>query len=151
MIATTATRMHRFALAFAAIAVALTATSRPARAADPSGVWLSQDGDVKMKIAPCGGAICGNIAWLKQPNDETGKPKVDKNNADAGKRHRPVLGSAVVLGMKPDGADQWSGQVYNAEDGRTYSGHFILTAANSAQLKGCVAIICKTRNWTRSH
>jgi uncharacterized protein (DUF2147 family) len=32
-------------------------------------------------------------------------------------------GLPVVLAMKPNGAGKWSGQIYNAEDGRTYAGH----------------------------
>jgi uncharacterized protein (DUF2147 family) len=126
-------------------------TSSPALAGDPAGMWLSQDGDVKMKVARCGDAICSTIAWLKNPNDDKGKPKVDLNNADANKRSRPILGSAIILPMKADGADRWSGQVYNAEDGKTYSGSFALSGANKADLKGCVAIICKTKTWTRTN
>jgi uncharacterized protein (DUF2147 family) len=126
-------------------------TSSPAWAGDPTGMWLSQDGDVKMKVARCGDAICSTIAWLKNPNDEKGKPKVDINNPDASKRNRPIMGSAIILPMKADGADKWSGQVYNAEDGKTYSGSFALSAANKADLKGCVAIICKTKTWTRTN
>jgi uncharacterized protein (DUF2147 family) len=144
--------MTRPALLLAAIAVSATAlTSGPARAGDPAGVWLNEDGDSKIKISQCGGAICGNIFWLKHPNDDGGKPKVDRNNADASKRGRPIMGVPIVLSMKPDGADKWSGQVYNAEDGKTYSGSFSLDGANKAVLKGCVAIICKSKTWTRSN
>jgi uncharacterized protein (DUF2147 family) len=32
-------------------------------------------------------------------------------------------GLPVVLAMKPNGAGKWSGQIYNAEDGKTYAGH----------------------------
>ena len=129
----------------------LAMTSNSVWAGDPTGMWLSQDGDVKMKVARCGDAICSTIAWLKHPNDEKGKPKVDLNNADASKRSRPIMGSAIILPMKADGADKWSGQVYNAEDGKTYSGSFALSGANKADLKGCVAIICKTKTWTRTN
>ncbi len=63
-----------------------------------------------------------------------------------------MVGTPIVLGMKPDGADKWSGQVYNAEDGKTYSGSLTLASADSIQLKGCVAsIFCKIATWTRSH
>jgi len=142
--------MTRFCLSLAALALATIALpAGPANAASPDGTWLSEAGDVKMKVAPCGGAICSHIEWLKEPN-ENGKPKVDKHNADESKRSRPVMGSAIILGMKPDGADKWSGQVYNAEDGKTYSGSFTLTGANKADLKGCVAFICKSKGWTRS-
>ena len=144
--------MMRFALLLAALAVStLAGASGPAFAADPAGVWLSQDGDVKMKVARCGDAICSTIAWLKSPHDDSGKPKTDKNNPDASKRNRPIIGSPIMLPMKADGADKWSGQVYNAEDGKTYSGSFALAGANKADLKGCVAIICKTKTWTRTN
>ena len=129
----------------------LAMTSSPAWAGDPTGMWLSQDGDVKMKVARCGDAICSTIAWLKNPNDEKAKPKVNLNSADASKRSRPIMGSAIILPMKADGADKWSGQVYNAEDGKTYGGSFSLSGANKADLKGCVAIICKTKTWTRTN
>ena len=143
--------MSRFSIALVALSSALALMSIPARAGDPTGLWLSQDGDVKMKVSQCGGAICGHIAWLKEPNDKSGKPKVDANNADTSKRSRPIMGSAVILPMKADGADKWSGQIYNAEDGKTYSGSFALAGATKADLKGCVAIICKTKTWTRTN
>ena len=144
--------MTRFSIPLAALALAtITIAASPASAGDPTGMWLSQDGDVKMKVARCGDAICSTIAWLKHPNDDKGKPKVDLNNADTSKRSRPIMGSAIILPMKADGADKWSGQVYNAEDGKTYSGSFALSGANKADLKGCVAIICKTKTWTRTN
>jgi uncharacterized protein (DUF2147 family) len=146
------TLMTRLSLLVAMLAIsAVMILPRTAQAGDPAGMWLSQDGDVKMKVSHCGNAICGNIAWLKHPNDEHGRPKVDKNNADPNKRSRPILGSAIVLDMKPDGANQWSGPVYNAEDGRTYSGSFIINGGSKAELKGCVAIICKSKSWTRTN
>jgi uncharacterized protein (DUF2147 family) len=139
--------LRRFA---ALLSAALVASPGAASAADPVGLWLTEDGNAKVRISPCGGAICGNIVWLRQPNDGNGKPKLDKSNADAGKRGRPLLGVPIVLAMKPDGTSKWSGQVYNAEDGKTYSGSFALLDANRAALKGCFAIICKTNNWTRT-
>ena len=72
-------------------------------------------------------------------------------SADASKRGRPIMGSAIVLPMKADDADKWSGQIYNAEDGKTYSGSFALSGASKADLKGCVAIICKSKTWTRTN
>ena len=144
--------MTRFSMPLAALGLmAICTMSSPALAGDPAGMWLSQDGDVKMKVSQCGSNICGAIAWLKNPNDKNGKPKLDQNNADASKRSRPVMGSAIILPMKADGAEKWSGQVYNAEDGKTYSGSFTLAGANKADLKGCVAIICKSKTWTRTN
>jgi uncharacterized protein (DUF2147 family) len=117
------------------------------------GTWYTGDKESQVRIVNCGGALCGNLVWLKEPNDPaTGRPKTDKHNADASKQVRPLLGVPIVLGMKPSGPGQWSGEVYNAEDGKTYSGSFTLTGPDTADLKGCVlSILCKSQIWTRVH
>jgi uncharacterized protein (DUF2147 family) len=123
----------------------------PAAAVDLAGNWLK--GRSRVRIADCGGALCGTIVWLKEPNDpDTGKPKTDKNNADAAKRARPLIGVPIVLEMKPSGADKWSGQVYNAEDGKTYSGNITAQGPNILKLEGCAlgGLICKGQIWTRA-
>jgi len=125
---------------------------RPALAAGPLGTWYTADKDSQIRITDCGGGLCGSLVWLKEPIDPaTGKPKLDKNNADPSKQGRPLLGTAIVLGMKPSGANVWSGNVYNASDGKTYTGSFTMTGENTAELKGCVmSIICKSQTWTRA-
>jgi uncharacterized protein (DUF2147 family) len=141
------------AVVLSAIGLALTA-SAPARAADPFGTWFTGDKKGKVRIENCGGALCGKLVWLAEPIDpDTNKPKTDKENADASKKGRPLLGVEIVLSMKPSGTpDKWDGQVYNSRDGQTYSGSFTMTGANSAELKGCVAIVlCKAETWTRTN
>jgi uncharacterized protein (DUF2147 family) len=125
----------------------------PAHAADAIGTWFTGDRESQVRIVNCGGSLCGSLVWLKEPNDPaTGRPKTDKNNADANKQNRPLLGVQIVLGMKPSGAGVWSGEVYNASDGKTYSGSFTLTGPNTADLKGCVlSILCKSQTWTRAN
>jgi uncharacterized protein (DUF2147 family) len=126
----------------------------PSLAADPNGTWLTEEGKATVRIAACGAALCGTIVSLKEANDpDTGRPKTDKNNAEAGLRGRPMVGVTIVLGMKPSGtANKWSGQVYNAEDGKTYSGNLTLQDANTIKLEGCVmSIICKAAIWTRAN
>ena len=115
------------------------------------GTWLTQTGTSRVKIADCGGALCGTIVWLKEPNED-GKPKTDKNNPDAARKTKPLIGTQIVLGMKPSGADKWVGQVYNAEDGKTYSGNLTLTGDNTLQLQGCAlgGLLCKSQTWTRA-
>lgn len=136
-----------------AAAIVLAAIS-PALATDPIGKWLTKDDKATVAIAHCGNALCGTIIALKEPNDpETGRPKTDVNNPDAAKRARPVIGVQIVFDMKPNGKpDTWDGQVYNAEDGKTYTGSITLTGANTLDLKGCAlaGLICKTQTWTRT-
>jgi uncharacterized protein (DUF2147 family) len=136
----------------AAAALLAFTCAQGALAADPAGTWLTQTGGSRIRVADCGGALCGTIIWLKEPNDpDTGKPKTDKNNSDAAKRSRPLLGVQIVLGMKPNGTDKWAGQVYNAEDGKTYSGNLTYSGGNSLQLQGCAlgGLVCKSQTWTK--
>jgi uncharacterized protein (DUF2147 family) len=135
-------------------AVVLGASLAGALAADPLGNWLTEDGKATVRIANCGGALCGTVVSLKEPTDpDTGRPKTDKNNADSSLRSRPMVGVQIVLGMKPSGtANKWTGQVYNAEDGKTYSGSLTLQDANTIRLEGCIlgGLVCKGSKWTRS-
>jgi len=126
----------------------------PAAAADPTGTWSTEGGKARVRIAKCGDALCGTIVSLAEPNDPaTGKPKTDRHNADASKRNRPVIGIAIVLGMKPSGTpDKWTGQVYNAEDGKTYTGSLTMQGPGTLKLEGCaMAVFCKTQTWTRAN
>ena len=141
--------------ASAAFAILSLAVVTPTSAGDPRGNWLTENGRAKVAIANCGPALCGNIVALKEPNDPaTGKPKTDANNADAAKRTRPMIGVQIVIEMKPGGtADKWNGQVYNADDGKTYSGSITLVNAMTLNLQGCAlgGLICKTQTWTRTN
>jgi uncharacterized protein (DUF2147 family) len=143
--------------AAAVVAGSIAATafwSAVAFAADPIGTWYSAGNRSQVRIAHCGGALCGGIVWLKDPNDpKTGKPWTDVHNPDAAKRTRPLIGVRIVLDLTPSNApDKWQGRVYNADDGRTYSGYLTMTGANALELKGCVfgGIICKSETWTRA-
>jgi uncharacterized protein (DUF2147 family) len=135
-------------------AILCVAAATPASAGDPRGNWTTENGKAKVAIVNCGGALCGNIVALTEPNDPaTGKPKTDSNNPDAARRTRPMLGVQIVIDMKPDSGDKWKGQVYNAEDGKTYSGSITLVNASTLTLQGCAlgGLICKNQTWTRSN
>src|SRR5205814_4123323 len=108
----------------ATVVAMLLASIGTSLAGDPTGTWITEGGKAKVRIASCSLALCGTIVALREPNDsETGRPKTDKNNPDAGRRGRSIIGVEIVLGMKPSGTiNKWTGQVYNAEDGKTYSG-----------------------------
>jgi len=146
------TQTNRFALLVLAALTVVAAA--PAFAADPNGTWLTEPGTSRIRIANCGGALCGTIVWLKEPLDpDTHQAKLDKSNADPAKRSRPLMGVSIVIGMKPSGADKWSGQVYNAEDGKTYTGYITMQGANALKLEGCAlgGLLCKAQTWTRAN
>src|ERR1700685_882929 len=83
-----AMRILRIATLAAVSAVVLALNvAAPAFAADPAGTWLTGDKKGKVKIVNCGGAICGSLVWMQEPNDpETHQPKNDKDNSDGGNK-----------------------------------------------------------------
>jgi uncharacterized protein (DUF2147 family) len=116
------------------------------------GVWIVQDRTAKVRIAPCGGALCGNVVSITQPNDPaTGGPWLDTNNVDPAKRARPLLGIAVATGMKPDGSSaKWIGRVYSIDHGRDYAGSMTLLSPTRLKIEGCQLMICESEIWTKA-
>jgi uncharacterized protein (DUF2147 family) len=53
--------------------------------------------------------------------------------------------------MQPAGANKWTGQVCNAEDGKTNSDSITERDANAIRLEGCAlgGLLCKGQTWTR--
>lgn len=129
--------------------IGLLATTGFALAADPSGVWRLDNGKITVKVRQCGSELCANIVALKEPTYKNGKAKIDKYNKDPSLRNRPLMGLSVLSNMKASGDNTWAGNIYNADDGRTYSATMTLNGS-TMQLKGCVAgIFCKTNTFKK--
>ena len=122
-----------------------------ALAADPFGVWLNGRKDAHVKLYRCNkDELCGEIVWLKRPNDKDGKPRLDVKNDDESLRKRPMLGLKVIWGLEDQGGGEWEdGDIYNARDGETYDGEVEVINANTIEVSGCVWFVCKTETWTR--
>ena len=141
----------RFGFLIAIITALLAAPSARAQgASEPSGVWLTQAGDARVKVSKCGGGLCGVIVWLKDPiNPATGKPQVDDKNPNPALAKRPMIGLPLFSGMRPSGPNKWSGQIYNADDGSNYASNISVTGADTLRVEGCVGALCGGENWTR--
>ncbi len=135
-------KLARLAL-LAALCVAVT----PAVSQDASkvaGTWQSQSGITRVKVTPCGTGLCGQVVWQKTPSK-------DVHNPDPSKRERPIVGLQLVSNMKPVGDGEWSGSIYNYEDGQTYQGKVKVTNANAIEIGGCVmgGMVCQSKTWTK--
>ncbi len=102
-------------LIVASILSASFATS--ALAESPVGEWLVEDGTARIRIVSCGSALWGVISWTKET------PGTDENNPNPALRNRSVMGLPILINMKPSG-QRWDGEVYNAENGKTYSAQY---------------------------
>lgn len=133
----------------AVAAATLLAISIPAAHAGPYGTWRMENGKVTVRISDCGGKLCGTIVGLRKPLDKKGKPKRDKHNPNPALRNRPVIGLAIINGLKPDGEGKWEGTIYNPDDGNTYSSRARLINPSLMQVKGCVAFVCKSTSFQK--
>jgi uncharacterized protein (DUF2147 family) len=141
---------YSFVLAILAALLATPATKAEA-GRGPYGVWLTQAGDAKVRISKCGRGICGVIVWLKDPIDPaTGKPQIDDKNPDPSLARRPIIGLALFRGMGPAGPNKWAGQIYNADDGRSYASNISVSGQDSLRVEGCVGALCGGEIWSRS-
>src|SRR5262249_8909281 len=122
------------------------AAAAPAAPAGPTplGDWLVQDGTAHIRIQQCGPSLWGIISWVKQNG-------LDENNPNPTKRNRPVLGIPILLDMIATRPNRWDGQVYNAEDGNTYTAYIGLKSGDVLRIEGCGlgGLICSGENWTR--
>ena len=117
------------------------------------GVWEPSHGKAKVKIDKIGDKYYGKIVWLKIPNDEeTGKPKVDKNNPDEKLRSTPLRGYRILKDFSYTGKDEWAdGTIYDPENGNTYSCTIKMTDENTLDIRGYIGIsaLGRTDIWKR--
>jgi uncharacterized protein (DUF2147 family) len=124
--------------------------ARAQSAGDPSGIWLTQAGDARVKVSKCGAGICGAIVGLKEPIDPaTGKPQVDDKNPNPALKRRPTIGLPLFSGMHAAAPGKWSGQIYNADDGSSYASNVSVTGPDTLKVEGCMGALCGGENWTR--
>jgi uncharacterized protein (DUF2147 family) len=116
-----------------------------------TGVWLTQAGDARVRVSKCGGGICGVIVWLRVPIDPaTGKPQIDDKNPNPALARRPMIGLRLFTGMRPVGPNKWSGQIYDADDGKTYASSVSVAGPDSLRVEGCVGALCGGETWSRA-
>ncbi|MFG1394973.1 DUF2147 domain-containing protein [Xanthobacter agilis] len=134
-----------FAVALAGAALVL---AGPALAADPTGLWQTSTRSGQVEITKCGPDLCGRL--VSSEGLKADPALKDVNNANPKLRDRALKGLTILTGFS-GGPDAWTGgSIYNAEDGKTYSGTLTLDGADTLKVKGCVIVpLCKTQTWTR--
>ena len=149
-------------LFLAALLVAI-APAASAQAQSVMGTWLTASGVAQVKIEPCAaaasGALCGFVAGLINPKGPDGvvvAPEManDFRNPTPALRSRKILGMPLIWGFKktsdPNAFE--SGQIYNGENGKTYSANISLQPDGTLRLRGYVGspMFGETQIWTRA-
>ena len=123
--------LKTFRLSLVLTTVAMTTGFASASSDSILGSWERGDGNARVRIAPCGSALCAINTWIR---DESGGEHV---------------GDRLVMKVSGDGSSM-SGAAYDPQRKLNYNLE-INVRSQSMQTRGCVlaGIVCKSINWTR--
>ena len=138
-------------LMFAFVSIIFSANAQK-NADDIVGVWVTGSGKAHVKIDKVGNYYFGRVVWLKEPLNELGKPKLDKNNEDVTKRNKAIMGMQLVGGFEWKNDNLWeNGNIYDPENGKTYKCKIDLENLNTMNVRGFIgiSIFGRTDIWKR--
>lgn len=134
--------------AFAALLLAAAPPTAAAAAQPIAGRWITAGKTAIVEIAPCGAHRCGTIVRLLGPSRGGADPR-DANNPDAKLRTRRIVGLPILTGFVDKGED-WRGQIYDPNSGKTYRSVVKVGGDGTLDVKGCVGPFCSKQVWTRA-
>ncbi|WP_246135894.1 DUF2147 domain-containing protein [Mesorhizobium intechi] len=109
----------------------LTSAAHADAFSDSRGIWMRDDGNAKVSIAPCGQQLCATNLWIR----DTSKGE--------------QAGDKLIMALKPASRGTLAGNAYDPKRNRTYS--MTLKVVNGAlTTRGCMAagLICRNVRWT---
>ncbi len=95
------------------------------------GVWSREDGAARVRVQPCGQALCAINVWIRDPGDEK-------------------VGDRLVLNVKPTAPGVLEGAAFDPRRNLSFSSR--ITYSDSVMTtSGCVlgGLLCKSVKWMR--
>ncbi len=118
------------------------ASSSSADARDAlEGVWKNRPNTLRVRIAPCGPALCGTVveadADAKASTRRAGTPN--------------LVGTQVLTQLRRSSKDTYKGEVYNPNLNIHAAGTVTLLDYSTLLVEGCVlgGLICRHQHWSR--
>ena len=105
-------------------------TAGTAAASELSGTWLRDDGNARVRIAPCGDKTCATNLWI----GDTSKGE--------------EVGDRLVMTLARQRDGTFAGSAYDPKRDRTFS--MTITARTGELItRGCILgrLICRDVNW----
>ena len=126
------------------------------------GVWRTALAS-EVTIATCPEGFCGYLTKIIVPEGLLSGPEAeaaaamgpeqffDDRNKDPALRSRPMLGLQILTLRQGDRPSIYDGEVYNPEDGNSYSGYMEMIGPDLVRLNGCVLfnVVCRGEDWVR--
>lgn len=128
--------MIRSLTAISLMAIAAGAAAEPDAAAI-EGHWKNPSGTAIIAIAPCGGVLCGKVAWASK-----------RGKREAGESD--VVGTTVLTNVRFS-RGHWTGKLFIPDDKVHVSASLQPVGNRTLKLTGCAfaGIFCRSQLWTR--
>lgn len=135
----------------------------PNRILDPiEGTWQTLELS-EITITVCEVGYCGVLSKIVVPREGLTEEEyaaalamppeayTDVRNPDPALRTRPMLGLQLLTLLPSVKPNIYDGEIYNPEDGNTYSGYVEMLGPDLIRLNGCVLynIVCQGQEWVR--
>ncbi len=97
---------------------------------DSRGIWMRDDGNAKVSIAPCGQQLCATNLWIR----DTSKGE--------------EAGDKLIMTLNPKSRQVLVGQAYDPKRKLTYSMTLTVTQGGLST-RGCMVggLVCKNTGW----
>jgi uncharacterized protein (DUF2147 family) len=130
---------------------------------DPiEGTWQTQLLS-EVTIIACPEGFCGMLSKIIVPSEGLSPEELaaaqampvesftDQRNKDPELRNRPMMGLQILTLRYGDKPGIYDGEIYNPQDGETYSGYVEMLSVDILRLNGCVLynIVCQGEDWVR--
>lgn len=136
--------------------------ARAQEVAPIEGVWRTVLAS-EVTIASCPEGFCGYLSKIVVPEGMLSGAEaeaaaamppeafLDARNKDPALRGRPMLGLQILQLRQGSEPTIYDGEVYNPEDGNTYSGYMEMLGPDLVRLNGCVLfnVVCRGEDWVR--
>ncbi len=119
------------------------------------GYWLTEKKTSQVEIFKTpAGKYEGKLVWLKDPLDENGRIKTDKDNPNASLRSRPLKGIILLKDFAYNASSkEWTGgTIYDPENGKTYDAFMWFGDDGTLYIKGFVLgmrFMGRSTSWTK--
>ena len=137
------------------LAAALMSSGAWADYASPVGLWRNVD-DVSgkpralIRITESNGTLQGKIEKVFRAPSEDRNPKCEK--CEGALKNAPVIGLAILSGLKKEGAEYTGGQILDPDNGKIYSSKIQLTdGGEKLNMRGYIGVsmLGRSQIWER--
>ncbi len=119
----------------------LLVAAAPPQSEGLQGEWRNTNNTVHLRLAPCGGALCGTVTWAAA-----------KQRADARKGSgKEMVGSVLLRNLQASGNATWRGKVFIPDANTNATATVTQLSPVLLLVSGCsfMGMICRTQHWHR--